>query len=186
MDNQTSPSTITDRTWPALRLEEWADTYHTLHMWTQIVGKIRLELAPKENHWWNSALYVNSRGLTTSWSPTTRVHSRFSSTLRTTGSRSIRLRGGERLQVGTEVGERVLRRAPCPPCGHWRFRFKSIRVRRKLPNPVPFELDDVHTSYQPEYANRCWRILLSTKLVLDQFRARFLGKASPVTSSGKL
>jgi hypothetical protein len=55
-----------------------------------------------------------------------------------------------------------------------------------LPNPVPFELDDVHTSYQPEYANRCWRILLSTKLVLDQFRARFLGKASPVTSSGKL
>src|SRR5215467_1840599 len=52
--------------WPALPLDEWEDTYRTLHMWTQIVGKIRLGLAPLENHWWNAALYVNTRGLTTS------------------------------------------------------------------------------------------------------------------------
>src|ERR1700674_1092945 len=52
--------------WPALPLGEWEDTYHTLHMWTQIVGKIRLGLAPLQNHWWNAALYVSTRGLTTS------------------------------------------------------------------------------------------------------------------------
>ncbi len=52
--------------WPELPLEEWEDTYHTLHLWTQIVGKIRLGLAPLQNHWWNAALYVNTRGLTTS------------------------------------------------------------------------------------------------------------------------
>ena len=54
-----------NRDWPSLPLEEWQDTYHTLHMWTQIVGKIRLGLAPLQNHWWNVALYVNTRGLTT-------------------------------------------------------------------------------------------------------------------------
>src|SRR5437899_3306443 len=59
-------SAATTDDWPALPLEEWEDTYHTLHMWTQIVGKIRLGLAPLENHWWNVALYVNTRGLTTS------------------------------------------------------------------------------------------------------------------------
>src|SRR5712692_12130014 len=61
-----SSSATIEQDWPALPLEEWEDTYHTLHMWTQIVGKIRLGLAPLQNHWWNVALYVNTRGLTTS------------------------------------------------------------------------------------------------------------------------
>ena len=55
-----------EQDWPALPLEEWEDTYHTLHMWAQIVGKVRLVLTPRLNHWWNTALYVNTRGLTTS------------------------------------------------------------------------------------------------------------------------
>src|SRR5438132_10349185 len=62
-------SAATTDDWPALPLEEWQDTYHTLHMWTQVVGKIRLGLAPLQNHWWNAALYVNARGLTTSAIP---------------------------------------------------------------------------------------------------------------------
>src|SRR2546425_11738047 len=61
-----SPSAVPDQAGPAWRLEEWQETYQTLHMWTQIVGKIRLVLAPPENHWWHTALYVNTRGLTTS------------------------------------------------------------------------------------------------------------------------
>src|SRR6202022_4793997 len=63
---QSAMSKSPDQTWPSLPLGEWEDTYHTLHMWTQIVGKIRLGLTPLVNHWWNTALYVNSRGLTTS------------------------------------------------------------------------------------------------------------------------
>ena len=57
---------MTVNSWPELPLSEWKDTYDTLHMWTQIVGKIRLALTPKVNHWWNTTLYVSPRGLTTS------------------------------------------------------------------------------------------------------------------------
>jgi hypothetical protein len=62
-------TTTTSSTWPELPLAKWKDTYETLHMWTQIVGKIRLKLTPLENHWWNVTLYVTPRGLTTSAMP---------------------------------------------------------------------------------------------------------------------
>ena len=180
MDGQTSPSTMTDRTWPALPLEEWAATYHTLHMWTQIVGKIRLELAPKENHWWNSALYVNSRGLTTSLIPYHKNPFEIQFDFE-----------DHRLEIHTSAGEGSAFKLESKSVSAFydelmsALRSLAISVQintrpQEVPNPVPFELDDVHASYQPEYANRCWRILLSTKLVLDQFRARFLGKGSPV------
>src|SRR5215470_8848144 len=71
--------------WPSLPLEQWGGTYHTLHMWTQIIGKIRRGLAPLRNHWWNEALYVNTRGLTTRRFPITIVSSNFNSTSLITG-----------------------------------------------------------------------------------------------------
>ena len=169
--------------WPALPLEQWEATYRTLHMWTQIVGKIRLVLTPLENHWWNTALYVNTRGLTTS---------------------PIPYRGGafeiqfdfvhHRLELrksfGTPDGEYALALSPKSVAAFYRellslLREVGIDVQinpkpQEVPNPIPLDQDDTHASYDPEYANRLWRILLSTEVVLQEFRARFIGKSSPV------
>jgi hypothetical protein len=180
MSNQASRVTTADQTWPALPLEEWVDTYHTLHMWTQIVGKVRLQLTPKENHWWNSSLYVNSRGLTTSLIPYDKSGFEIQFDFE-----------DHRLEIQTATGDaRAFKLEPQPVKAFYQELMSAleslaisvhINTRpQEVPDPIPFELDEVHASYQPEYANRCWRILLSTKRVLDQFRARFLGKASPV------
>jgi hypothetical protein len=174
---------MVEQDWPALPLEEWEATYRTLHMWTQIVGKIRLGLTPLVNHWWNTALYVNTRGLTTS---------------------PIPYRGGAfeiqfdfvhhrlelRKSVGTSDGKRALALSPKSVAAFYRellslLREVGIDVQinpkpQEIPNPIPLDQDDTHASYDPEYANRLWRILLSTDIVLQEFRARFIGKCSPV------
>ena len=171
---------IKQQDWPALPLEEWENTYHTLHMWAQIVGKIRLCLTPLVNHWWNVALYVNSRGLTTSPIP-------------------YRGHGFEiqfdfidhRLELRTcegNVSGFALR--PKSVAAFYREVFSLLRNAgieiqinpkpQEVPNPIPLDQDETHASYDPEYANRLWRILLSTDLVLQQFRSRFIGKSSPV------
>jgi Family of unknown function (DUF5996) len=174
---------MVEQDWPALPLEQWEATYRTLHMWTQIVGKIRLALTPLENHWWNTALYVNTRGLTTS---------------------PIPYRGGAfeiqfdfvhhrlelRKSVGTSGGEYALALSPKSVAAFYRellllLREVGIEVRinpkpQEVPNPIPLDQDDTNASYDPEYANRLWRILLSTEVVLQEFRARFIGKSSPV------
>jgi Family of unknown function (DUF5996) len=168
-----------DENWPALPLEEWEATYKTLHMWTQIVGKIRLALTPLQNHWWNVALYVNERGLTTS---------------------SIPYRGGafeiqfdfvnHRLEVKASGGERSLPLSPKSVTAFYRELFSQLRELgvdvqinlkpQEVPNPVPFDQDDTNASYDATYANRLWRILLSIDTVFKEFRSRFVGKSSPV------
>lgn len=169
-----------ERAWPALALEEWADTYHTLHMWTQVVGKIRLQLTPKQNHWWNSALYVTSRGLTTSPIPYDE------------GAFEIQFDFVDhRLGIRTARGRaNVLKLEPKSVAAFYRelmstLRSEGIAVQintkpQEVPAPVPFEQDETHASYEAEHANRFWRILVSTKLTLDEFRSRFIGKCSPV------
>ncbi len=169
-----------EQTWPALPLEEWAETYHTLHMWLQIVGKIRLQLTPEQNHWWNSTLYVNSRGLTTSLMAY--EHGAFEiqldfvdhrlSILTCDGAASILKLTAKSVRAFYEELMTELSARGIP-----------VRINTKpqeVADPIPFEQDDTHASYEPEYANRFWRILVSIKLVLDQFQARFIGKASPV------
>jgi hypothetical protein len=167
-------------TWPALPLAEWSDTYATLHMWTQIVGKVRLELAPKVNHWWHVALYVDACGLTTSLIPQ--------------GNQGFTLRFDfleHRLLLETSSGD--VRTVPLRPQSVAEFYRRvmglldevGIRVRiNRLPcevrNPIPFDQDTVHASYDGEYAQRLWRILLGSANVLSEFRGRFLGKCSPV------
>jgi len=166
--------------WPALPLEEWADTYHTLHLWTQIVGKIRLQFAPKENHWWNVALYVNATGLTTSLIPYAPVPFEIQFDFI-----------HHRLCVLTCSGTvAVLPLQPKPVADFYQELIKNlhdiaipvdINTRpQEIAGAIPFENDFTHASYQPEYANRFWRILVNTKGVFDQFRARFIGKCSPV------
>ncbi len=166
--------------WPALPLEEWEDTYHTLHMWTQIVGKVRLGLAPLQNHWWNAALYVNTRGLTTS--PIPYQGDAF----------EIQFDFIEhRLEIRTPGGKlQSLALAPKPVATFYQEFLVALRATgieiaidpkpQEVPEAIQFDQDETHRSYDREYANRFWRILLSTSIVFEEFRARFMGKASPV------
>ncbi|HLL15428.1 MAG TPA: DUF5996 family protein [Pyrinomonadaceae bacterium] len=166
--------------WPSLPLEEWTDTYATLHMWTQIVGKIRLVQSPPFNHFWQVPLYVSARGLTTTIIP----H----------GARNFEIEFdfiAHQLVIRTNDGEtRRLELAPRPVADFYgelmqtldslRLGVKIRAVPDELPNPIPFADDYEHASYDPEYANRLWRILAHTDRVFKEFRARFTGKVSPV------
>ena len=175
-----SHRTQRDEAWPGLSLEEWKDTYATLHMWTQVIGKIRFAQTPWVNHSWHVTLYVTSRGLTTSPIPygekTFEIDFDFIEhrlVIETSGGdvRSIELRPRSVADFYGEVMSTL--------------RGLGLDVRiHTLPNevqdPIPFEKDVEHKSYDPEYANRFWRILIQTDRVFKEFRARFIGKCSPV------
>jgi Family of unknown function (DUF5996) len=166
--------------WPDLSPGGWQDTFDTLHMWTQIVGKTRLALAPMENHWWQVALYVTVRGLTTSPMP----H----------GNRSIAVELdfiSHELIVRTSDGARQA--FALTPMTVADFFAQYLSTLRNLgidpaiyPSPVevetaiPFSRDSQHASYEPEAAHQCWQILLNTNRVMKRFRGRFTGKQSPV------
>jgi hypothetical protein len=166
--------------WPSLPLEEWKETYATLHMWTQIVGKIRLVQSPRINHWWQVPLYVSARGLTTTAIP----H----------GTRNFEIEFDfieHQLVIRTSDGEtRTLKLAPRAVSDFYRellatlaalqLEVKIRAIPDELPNPIPFADDYEHASYDAEYANRLWRILAQSDRVLKEFRARFIGKVSPV------
>jgi Family of unknown function (DUF5996) len=169
-----------DVRWPALPLEQWKDTYATLHMWTQIVGKVRLALTPLINHWWNVPLYVNARGLTTSTIPY--------------GNHPFELRFDfldHQLVLDKCDGSRhSLPLRPMSVAEFYRqvmsmlklngIEVKLWRMPVEVPNPIPFDQDTVHASYDPEYAQRFWRILVSVDGVFTEFRSCFIGKCSPV------
>jgi hypothetical protein len=166
--------------WPALPLESWQDTYSTLHMWTQIVGKIRLALSPLVNHWWNVPLYVNARGLTTSMIP---YHdAKFELSFDFIDHRLwLNTSDGQRKSLSLEprsVAEfykqvmDMLREAD--------IEVKIWRMPVEIPNPIPFDQDFEHKSYDSEAVNKFWRILLSVQCVFDEFRSKFIGKSSPV------
>lgn len=169
-----------DPTWPPLPLEAWSDTNATLHMWMQIVGKIRLVQSPWVNHSWHVTLYVTPRGLTTSPIPY--------------GQRSFEIAFDfvdHQLDVLTSDG--ATGRVPLEPQSVRVFYRRlmdelgrlgvPVRIHKK-PNEVveaiPFDQDEVHRAYDAEYAQRFWRILGQADRVLKQFRAGFIGKCSPV------
>jgi hypothetical protein len=166
--------------WPGLPLEEWKDTCHALHMWTQIVGKVRLALMPLHNHWWNAALYVTTSGLTTSPIP---YHGEMF---------EIQFDFiNHRLEIHTSYDAlRILALAPKSVAAFYHELLSALRAigieveintkPQEVPDPIPFDQDETYRSYDPEYAHRCWRILLSTAIVLNEFRSRFIGKSSPV------
>jgi hypothetical protein len=166
--------------WPSLPLAEWRETKETLHLWTQIVGKVRLVQTPLINHWWNVPLYVTARGLSTSAIPA--------------GARSFEIDFDfidHRLLINSSDG--ATRSLPLAPravadfyhqlMGTLRDLGIEVQIRARpdeIPTPIPFEEDYQHASYDPEYANRFWRILVQVDRVFKEFRARFMGKASPV------
>ncbi|HTV55799.1 MAG TPA: DUF5996 family protein [Terriglobia bacterium] len=176
---QLSPN-IAGKQWPALPLEEWEDTFHTLHMWTQIVGKVRMAFTPLHNHWWNTTLYVNTSGLTTSPIP-------YRGEIFEIQLDFIK----HVLEVRTSYGaSRAVALAPKSVAAFYHEVLSALQAigieveintkPQEVPNAIPFDRDEVHHAYDAEYANRFWRILLSTHLVFEEFRARFIGKSSPV------
>ncbi|HVV47500.1 MAG TPA: DUF5996 family protein [Bryobacteraceae bacterium] len=174
------PGTSREQTWPDLPLEAWADTCATLHVWTQIAGKIRMTLSPPVNHSWHVPLYVTARGLTTSPIP----H----------GSRTFQIDFDfivHRLSIPVSDGSTGgFPLEPQTVAAFYR-RLMSELQRLNLPvrihnrpnevaDPIPFDQDEVHRSYDAEYANRFWRILFQADRVMKEFRGRFIGKCSPV------
>ena len=166
--------------WPALPLDRWRDTYATLHMWTQVVGKVCLALTPLTNHYWSSAFQVTARGLAT----------------------PVMFHGDRRLQItfdflrhelqmelsdGTGV---VLKLEPQTVADFYARTMGALRdlgipvkiwpVPVEIPEPIRFTEDVVHRSYDPAYAHAFWSALVAMKPVFESFRCGFLGKGSPV------
>ncbi|GAB4510915.1 MAG: DUF5996 family protein [Sulfuricaulis sp.] len=178
--NKQAQGVTRNESWPALPLVEWRDTYATLHMWTQIVGKVRLAQAPMLNHWWQVPLYVTARGLTTSAIP----------------CRDTSFEIGfdfldHQLRIQTSDGAvRTLALAPRPVADFYREFMVALRALGleikiwtmpvEVQDPIPFDQDDQHRSYVPEQAQRFWRVLRQADRVLQQFRCGFVGKCSPV------
>jgi Family of unknown function (DUF5996) len=169
-----------EQDWPALPLGEWESTYKTLHLWTQVVGKIRMELSPFQNHWWHVPLYVSTRGLRTSPVPYR--------------GRAFEIEFDfvhHELEIRTSDGfERISPLAPKSVAVFWKEVFSTLHEAgidaqinpksQEMPEPVDLDRDETDRSYDPEYANRFWRILKSTEIVFQEFRGRYNGKVSPV------
>ncbi len=167
-------------TWPSLQITEWQDTYATLHRWTQIVGKVRLAQAPLINHWWQVPLYVTCRGLTTSPIPY--------------GTRTFQIDFDfvdHCLVIQTSDGAAdslgLQPRTVADFHGLVMDRLRSLGLEVRIwpmpveiANPIRFDADRDHGAYDPDYAHRLWRILVQVDRIFTMFRARFIGKASPV------
>lgn len=177
---KTSPDTGSTDVWPGLAYDEWKDTYATLHMWTQVVGKVRFALTPWINHSWHVTLYVTARGLTTSPIPY--------------DTRTFQMDFDfvdHRLVIQTNDGAvRALELRPRTVADFYREVMAALNelglavhihtTPNEVAEAVPFEQDRAHAAYDAERARRFWRILVQADRVFKTFRARFIGKCSPV------
>jgi hypothetical protein len=167
--------------WPPLPRAAWADTYATLHMWTQVIGKVRLALAPPSNHWWHVTLKPTPCGLTTGPMPLN-------------AGRSFEMSFDfvkHVLAVGTSDGAGAA--LPLSPRSVAEFyadvmaRLGELGIRVRIwpmpvevPSPIRFDQDGEHRSYDRVWVERWWRIVSQSAAVLEEFRGRFIGKSSPV------
>jgi len=175
-----SPSVADSKKWPLLSFPEWQSTCDTLHMWAQIVGKTRLELSPYWNHWWQTAFYISARGLTTSPIPY--------------GPGIFEVEFDflhHDLSISTSQGdERILQLYPRTVADFYREYMATLKsleieveintVPQEVPDPIPFEKDQTHASYDQDAVGRFWRILVNLDCLFKQFRGGFIGKSSPV------
>jgi hypothetical protein len=169
-----------DERWPALPYEAWKDTYATVHMWTQVVGKIALAHAPRLNHSWGIAFQVTSRGLATR--------------LLSHGRRSFSIEfdfvDHQLIIHESDGASRTLALVPKTVADFYRDVMAALRdmalpvkvwpMPVEIPSPIRFDEDTVHASYDRAYANRFWRIALQLERVLSDARCQFVGKCSPV------
>ena len=171
---------MSEHPWPELPLDAWKDTYATLHMWTQIVGKVRLALSPQVTHWWEVPLYVNATGLTTSAIPyRDRVFEVQFNFLQ------------HQLTVSASDGQRrELALAPQSVAAFYHAFLQTLRslgidvrvwpMPVEVPNRLRFDLDEEHAAYDADSAHRFWTILTRLVPIFSEFRGRFLGKHSPI------
>jgi hypothetical protein len=176
----TTPTASNLEPWPSLPLEAWAETYATLHLWTQIVGKVRLAQSPWLNHSWHVPLYVTARGLTTSPIP----HDSRSFQIdfdfvahRLALQSSDGGTGGFALEPQSVATFYARLMAEMGKLG---LPVDIYRRPNEVADPIRFDQDETHRAYDAEYANRFWRILVQADRVFKEFRARFIGKCSPV------
>lgn len=179
-DRCMAPPPDRDDVWPALPLDAWSDTAATLHLWMQIVGKIRLAQSPPVNHSWHATFYVTPRGLATSAIPC--------------GDRTFEIAFdfvSHRLTIDASDGRSgSLPLEPRSVAAFHRRLFAElaalgivVRIHgtpNEVADPVPFDRDEAHGAYDAAYAARFWRALVQADRLLKQFRARFIGKCSPV------
>lgn len=165
---------------PTLPFDSWKDTLATLHMWSQIVGKVRLKLCPLVNHWWNVPFYITARGMTTSAMPYEQRH--------------IEVQFDfieHKILIETSEGRVVAVAMEPQSVADFYKKFMAalaelginVRIRTtpcEIPDPIPFDQDNTHSAYDPEAAHKFWRILLWVDQIFKEFRAGFQGKASPV------
>src|SRR6266853_967138 len=174
------PKEERDKFWPSLPFAEWKETAATLHMWTQIVGKIRLTQTPWTNHSWHVTLYVTARGLTTS--PIPHGLSTFEISFDFID---------HQLRIDASDGRRrAIELRPLPVADFYHAVMKTLAelelpvtintTPNEIQDAIPFERDETHRSYDRDYANRFWRVLLQADRVFKDFRSRFCGKCSPV------
>jgi hypothetical protein len=169
-----------DEVWPALPQSAWSDTCATLQLWLQMVGKVRMALTPPVNHCWNVTLYPTIRGLTTM----PMAH----------GSRMVQIDfdffAHELIIETSDGGRETIKLEPMTVAEFYSRLMTALEsmdalcdmwpVPCEVAEPIPFKKDDVHRAYDPEYAQRFWRVLLQASRVIEVFRARFIGKVSPV------
>jgi hypothetical protein len=175
-----APGSSRAEDWPSLPYEAWKDTCTTLHLWTQIVGKIRLAQTPWANHSWHVTLYVTPRGLTTSPIPS--------------DARVFQIDFDfmdHALLISTSDAGKRRATLTAKPVADFHDQLMAalaeldIRVRihgspNEVADPIPFREDRQHAAYDPVYAQRYWRVLFQADRVFKQFRTGFLGKVSPV------
>jgi hypothetical protein len=166
--------------WPSLPVESWRETYPTLHMWAQIVGKVCLALTPLTNHFWNMTLQVTSRGLST---PLMSYRGRgLTITFDFVAHQLV-------IQASDGASE-IVSLEPRTVADFYQLVMSALRRMNidlriwtmpvEIPNPIRFDADVTHRSYDPRAANAFWRILVSIKPVFEGFRSHFIGKCSPV------
>ena len=166
--------------WPSLPLEEWKDTCATLHMWTQIVGKIRLAQTPLVNHWWNVPLYVSARGLTTTAMP---YQERFFEMEFDFIDHNLVTRCSDGTTAVVPLKPKSVAtfyRETIAALGELGIEVHIWKMPVEIPDPIPFDEDEQHASYDREYVERCWHVLRASERVMQEFRSRFIGKSSPV------
>jgi hypothetical protein len=166
--------------WPSLPLEDWSDTCATVHMWTQIVGKIRLVQSPWVNHSWHVTLYVTSTGLTTSPIPygvrTFQIDFDFI-------HHELAIRSSDGKMAGFALESQAVSEFYRRLMDELRKLDVHVDIALKpneVAEPIPFDQDTFHKTYSQDHANRFWRILVQADRILKEFRARFIGKCSPV------
>ena len=169
-----------DETWPSLPLDAWSETRATLHLWTQIVGKIRMVQTPSINHSWHVTLYVTARGLTTGAVPYgTRVFEIDFDFI----DHELTIRSSD----GGVAGFSLHPQSVAAFYSTIQFELAKLDLQVKIQskpnevaNSIPFEQDKSHSAYDAVYVNRFWRVLLQADRLFKKFRARFIGKCSPV------